>query len=635
MLFLCAAASFALAQDEPAYPRIANLYGAGLQWKDPGQGMPYWKKLGMIVGGGSDWHYDYASGGAIASHRRALATALLVRRENPSIRILPYFDMIEGPDDPSIPQAYWLRDASGKRVSTWPGFYRVDTKSAAVLDLTKGAILKWAYADKAWDGAFLDCWEPDASVVPALRAAGGGRYIVTNIGGLPRDVSPLVNGAMSEDELNVVTSGRLPFSDLMGRYLRWNELSAKPAMSIVSCYPRTIDCDPWLWAKKSRAEKRRIIDEGRNADPAMMRFGLCFTLMGEGYFAYDAGTQARGGDWWYPEFSLPLGKPEGPARELVKDFWGREFADASVRVNGSEYDESILFDRLMKDASTGRVSRSFVLPRLDGRIFMATSEAENTIPADVPRFSRSGVEKPRMEAESDGRKRWQFPDGLELYFSANGLLERASWKGVPAFRGGYPDISLKEWKPTVSRLVSEAPAPDPASASGSYIWKGRSVWAAADAAAKDLLADDWSVELSLRKDGAAAIVIRDTFAALSDFDLSMWRHFVFLPIDTWKGRAAALASEGSGVPRLLSLPMELGSGDLGNGKSLELEGEGYRLKIASGLGFGLVDHRRYNTQDYLWAGYPASGRVRKGFSVDVRLEIEIVPEEPRGMPASP
>jgi hypothetical protein len=533
--------------------------------------------------------------------------------------------MIEGPDNPALPQAYWLRDASGKRVSTWPGFYRVDTKSPAVLDLTKGAILKWAYADKAWDGAFLDCWEPDGVVVPSLRAAAGDRYIVTNSGGFPKEVSPLVNGAMSEDELDVVASGRMAFSDLMGRYLRWNSLSAKPAMSIVSCYPRTIDCDPWRWAKKSQAERQRIIDEGKDADPAMMRFGLCFTLMGEGYFAYDAGTQTRGGDWWYPEFSLPLGKPSGPAREHVKDVWEREFSGASVRVNGSEYDEPIAFDRLMKDASTGRVSRSFVLPRLDGRIFVPTAEAENAIPADAPRFARSGVDKTQMLAEADGRKRWQFPDGLELFFSANGLLERANWKGVPVFRGGYPDISLKEWKPTASRPLSAASAPDSSSASGDFLWKGGNAWAGTDAAAKDFLADDWSIELALKKDGSAAIVIQDDFKALSDFDLSMWRHFVFLPVDTWKGKAASLASEASGVPRLLSLPMELGSSDLGNGRFLELEGEGYRLRIESSLGFGLVDHRRYNTQDYLWAGYPASGFVRKGFVTAVRLEIDIAP----------
>lgn len=382
------AQSGALADAEPPYPRIANLYGAGLSWLSVEQGMPYWKKLGMIVGGGSDWHYDYESARTIATHEKALSAARALRLENPRVRILPYYDVIEGPDDPSLPRSYWLRGLWGKRVSTWPGFYRVNTKNKAVLDRTQDAILARAFAEDVWDGAFLDCWEPDGYLVPALRSSSQGRYIVTNIGTLPRIVSSLANGAMSEDELNLVAAGKMDFENLMDRYLRWCRDSAKPALTIVSCYPRTIDPDPWRWAKKTDAERGKILAEGRTADPAMMRFGLGFTLMGDGYFAYDGGTQARGSDWWYPEYEAPLGLPSGSAREIAPLVWAREFSGASVRVNGSRYDEELAFDRVMKDASTGRVARSFVLPRTDGRIYLVTAEPENEVPADELRFPR-------------------------------------------------------------------------------------------------------------------------------------------------------------------------------------------------------------------------------------------------------
>jgi hypothetical protein len=352
------------------------------------QGMPYWKKLGLIVGGGSDWHFDYANPRTIASHEKALSAARALRRENPRARILPYYDVIEGPDDPALPPSYWLRGLWGKRVSTWPGFYRVDTKDKAVLDLTKDAILARAFAEEEWDGAFLDCWEPDGRLVPALRASAPGRFIVTNIGDLPREASGLANGAMSEDELNRVAAGKKDFAGLMDRYLRWCRESAKPALTIVSCHPRTIDADPWRWAKRSEEERRGILAEGMAADPAMMRFGLCFTLMGDGYFAYDGGTQARGSHWWYPEYEAPLGQPAGPAREIADRVWAREFSGASVRVNGSRCDEELAFDRPMKDASTGRVARRFVLPRIDGRIYLAAVEPENEVPADELRFPR-------------------------------------------------------------------------------------------------------------------------------------------------------------------------------------------------------------------------------------------------------
>jgi hypothetical protein len=160
-----------LAQTLP-YPRIVNLYGAGLAWKSIDAGLPYWKKLGMIVGGGSDWHYDYDSTTTVAAHERARASAAILRKANPKIVIIPYFDVIEGPHNPALPKNFWLYDTSGAKISTWPGYYRVDTKNPLVLDMTKAAVLKQAFTEKVWDGSFLDCWEPDSYLVPSLRAAG-------------------------------------------------------------------------------------------------------------------------------------------------------------------------------------------------------------------------------------------------------------------------------------------------------------------------------------------------------------------------------------------------------------------------------------------------------------------------------
>jgi hypothetical protein len=607
---------------EPSYPRIANLYGAGLSWKPFKEGLPYWKKLGMIIGGGSDWHNDYDSPQAAAAHSRALAATRALRAENPRIRVLPYYDIIEGPDNPSLPKEFWLRDASGARISTWPGFYRVDTKIAAVIEQTRRAILARAFKEGEWDGAFLDCWEPDGVLVPALRAAAAGRFIVTNAGRLPSVVSPLANGAMSEDELDLVAAGSLEFSDLMDRYLRWCRDSAKPALSVVSCYPRTIDCDPWRWAARSEAERRRIVDEGRTADPAMMRFGLCFTLMGDGYFAYDAGTQVRGGDWWYPEYDAPLGDPAGPARQGQRDVWTRDFEGAVVMVNGSLYDEGASFDRPMKDASTGRVARSFAIPRMDGRIFLRTDESENAVPADPPLFVRSGSSSILRETGADGAARWQFPGGLELFFSPSGLLRSAAWKGEILFRGGYPNIALKEWKNVESRKLVEPRTPDPSKGGREFAWEGSNAWSSTGDAKGDFLADDWRIDVRL-EDGRATIAIEDRFRALGDFDLSMWRHFLFLPVEEWSGRRAALRDAAGGAPRTLTLPAELGESDLGGGKVLELERGTTSVRVASSLPFSLADHRRWNTRDYLWAGYPAGDRVRKGWSAKVGMTIEI------------
>jgi hypothetical protein len=40
-----------------------------------------------------------------------------------------------------------------------------------------------------------------------------------------------------------------------------------------------------------------------------MRFGLAFTLMNDGYFAYEYGDTWHGNDWWYDELNVDLGYP--------------------------------------------------------------------------------------------------------------------------------------------------------------------------------------------------------------------------------------------------------------------------------------------------------------------------------------
>ena len=355
--FAAALLSFALLPTLTAqpYPRIANLYGAGLSWMNPAEGMPYWSRLGMIVGGGS-FHNDYEDKDMLSSAEQGARTAVLLRKTRPEIIILPYVNVLYGTKYGNLPADFWAKGTDGNRVSPWPGYWSVDASRQDVLAHTAGFIKTAIFANAAWDGVFLDCWAPDAYLVPAIRAASKDRFIIANTGRFSSEVSPLVNGTMSEDELNEAASGLLNFSNLVDRYLRWCGESAKPALSIISCHPRTIDTDPWLWAKKTVAERQAILEKESRADLPMMRFGLCFTLLGEGFFAYDGGPQDRGSHWWYPEYDVPLGQPLANAISIDPDVWERDFRGGKVIVNGSTYDESVTFPGNMKDVSTGRVA---------------------------------------------------------------------------------------------------------------------------------------------------------------------------------------------------------------------------------------------------------------------------------------
>ena len=46
-------------RSQPPFPRIGNTYAAQLASKSWEEGQAYWSKLGLIIGGGYDLHYDW------------------------------------------------------------------------------------------------------------------------------------------------------------------------------------------------------------------------------------------------------------------------------------------------------------------------------------------------------------------------------------------------------------------------------------------------------------------------------------------------------------------------------------------------------------------------------------------------
>lgn len=452
---------------------------------------------------------------------------------------------------------------------------------------------------------------------------------MTNAGNLPQEVSSSANEALSEDELNRAAAGEIDVRDLMDRYRRWMRDSSKPAITSISCCPRTIDTDPWRWARKNDEERRKALEEAKESDPAMMRFGLCFTLMDDGYFAYDGGTQHRGSWWWYPEYDAPLGEPKGSCVEIRPAFWRRDFSGAAVFVNGSDYDKAISFDAPMRDFSTGRIGRSFVVPRVDGRIFVpATLPAgvdDNGIPMDQATFIRDGSGKTGQEASADGRTRWLTAAGLELFLSPTGMLDRLSWKGTRILSGGHPVIVLPEWREIqpANRGATTMPASldDPQG----LVWRGIVGWSETGRAEEDFLVDEWEIAVAPGEYGATTLTITDRFQALQDFEPRMWRQYFFLPVSAWAGRRASLPS----AQTTIALPKRLGSESLGGGREIVLESDGFAISIRSGIEYGLVDHRKYNTSDYLWAGYPAPRNIVKGYRLELKTVVEIRPSGKR------
>lgn len=253
-LLLVAAAGAAQAESparvNPAFPRIANCYGAGLSWRSWDEGKAYWPKLDLIIGGGYDLHYDWDAPHWPQALARMEANVRRLREANPHVLVLPYVDVIEGPDNPALPKHWWSLNDRGERWSGWPGYFRINTDLPEVLQYNLDRVRQEVFGRDWFDGVFYDCWYPDPWLVPRTAALRDGRAIVmVNAWNLPSKGIETLNGALAEDEINRVIEGKVEFEDFLGRYLRWCRDSRKPAVTTIVCHPRGIDDDPWRWSR--------------------------------------------------------------------------------------------------------------------------------------------------------------------------------------------------------------------------------------------------------------------------------------------------------------------------------------------------------------------------------------------------
>ncbi|MCX6906833.1 MAG: putative glycoside hydrolase [Verrucomicrobia bacterium] len=430
-----------LSQINPPFPRIGNCYRAGLGWKTWEQGSNYWSKLGLIIGGGYDLHYDWEKPRWAETLVKVEQNIAKLRQVNPNILVLPYVDVIEGPDNPDVPKHWWALK-NGERWSGWPGYFRINTDLTEVLQFNLDKVRAEVCGRECFDGVFYDCWGTDDWLVPRTAALRNGKAVVmVNDWNLARKGFAALNGTLAEDEINRVIEGKVDFEDFLGRYLRWTRESRKPVVTMIVCRPQSLNDDPWRWRKLSHKEREAVAEQARTGDEKTMRFGLATTLMGDGYFGYDTGTMGRGNWWWYKEYDAPLGHPRGPARCNADGTWQRDYDGGTVVVNGTPYDAVAQLSAKHRDVSTGRVGTRFTIPTFDGRIFLPTTEPLTTTADVEPRMTAAPPPKLRVAKLDNGVIAAQTPGGLDIRFDATGALRHALWHGRPVFTGGWPVVT--------------------------------------------------------------------------------------------------------------------------------------------------------------------------------------------------
>lgn len=597
---------------DPPFPRIANCYGAGLSWTNWEKGSEYWSKLGLFIGGGYDLHYDWENPRWTNSLAKLKENVAQLKKVNPNAMILPYVDVIEGPDSPSIPKAWWDLNEKGEKWSGWPGMYRINMKLKDVLQYNLDKVRTDVFGRDYFDGVFYDCWSPDKWLVPETAKLRDGKAIVMlNAWNLPKDGFESLNGVLSEDEINRVIEGKVDFEDFLSRYQAWSTRSRKPVVTTIVCHPEGINDDPWKWEKMTREEKDAMVKKAQS-DESPMRFGLTTTLLGDGYFAYDTGTQGRGNWWWFKEFDVKLGHPKGAPHKNADGTWQREFDGGIVVVNGTNYDAVVRTPDVRRDVSTGRVAKKFTIPMFDGRILIPTKEPLTKTADIVPRFT---IKPPNilLTATLPGDfSIVQTPGGLEMRIEKTGSIRQILWHGVGLMNGGFPVVAAPPYKPfSVDAAKVDTPVPGFGAIKTDEItlkYQGKLVESAQRV--------EYVETCTVRSDNSFSLHF--DFTAASDLDIRMWRHFLGLPVAKYMGQTVKAGGKSIVLPTKTTDEITLPSS-----KQIIIETNEAIITIESSIPLGLMDDRKYGSEQYLLSGYPISGKVKQGTKLSVDMKVTV------------
>ena len=397
LLVFAAVAGRSLAEDVvarsnrtgPPYPRILNCYAAGL-YKGASQA-----DIQRVA------RYDLLCGGVDAN---ATAEIARVRQLNPHILILPYIILRSAEATSSdVPDAWWARDAEGHTFNYWPGSHVLNLLLPSVQDYLVKECEKLLADPHEFDGVFFDGYDQgigylnyshpgdidldgdgkrddhvvrdakwraaEQSVIRRVAALRGGTVIVmANTWTFPNWVpANLLHGVLAEDQIRRVRRGQIRLDWFLDGYQRTVANSRQPVVIGVVNGGSELNIRQYLALthQQQAAEQAKV-----RANVQAMRFGLVATLMGDGYYGYDLGPH-RGQHWWYPEYDSKLGYPKGPAAKEPDGTWCREFDGGTVIVNGTAAGAFAKFAKPVRDVSSGKTEKTFKVPSLDGRIFLA------------------------------------------------------------------------------------------------------------------------------------------------------------------------------------------------------------------------------------------------------------------------
>jgi hypothetical protein len=291
-----------------------------------------------------------------------------IRTLNPDIIILAYMPTISWNykywTDPlhkemykEIENDWWLKDGDGKRKSVWSNTYALNLNSdwpTFLAEYVDVEIIGSGY----WDGIFYDevqdtidhispldvnrdgnndtaseantLWsERYAYLFSYTRELIGNDYILITNGSSSSSFAPYVNGRMFEtfpSSDNSVTDWKNSTYD----YLSFEDKVDYEPITIINVNTE---------------------NTGDSSDYQKVRYGITTTLLGNGFFGFDYGTEDHAQLWTYDEYDAYLGSAKGEPDNLLSNsaritsgIWERDYENGKVIVNATNESQEFYLD---------------------------------------------------------------------------------------------------------------------------------------------------------------------------------------------------------------------------------------------------------------------------------------------------
>ncbi|MBD3247814.1 hypothetical protein GF382_00815 [Candidatus Falkowbacteria bacterium] len=340
------------------YPKLANYY---LKYEIPNSEVDNLAKWDVLV---LDMEVQHNSPENLKK----------IRMINPSIIILAYITSQEIRTDiwndsyaelrsklfSSIENDWWLRDLSGGKISFWPGTNMLNMTNSGWADNLPRFLKDNVLSTGLWDGVFYDNLWPDVAwlndgnldldnngsehssndldkkwrsgyieMLKRSQELFGGRYLIVGNSKLCFEYQPYINGIMLESFPSHWENGGT-WSGSMETYS--SDISFRnPKIMIINS---------------------NMNNSWNNKDYRKMRFSLGSSLLGDGFFSFDYGTNDHAQTWWYDEYETQLGKAMNEPYNLLDKnssawkpgVWRRDFENGVVVVNSTKQDQAYVFD---------------------------------------------------------------------------------------------------------------------------------------------------------------------------------------------------------------------------------------------------------------------------------------------------